>query len=86
MGNLSCSNVCRHAVIAGILTLLPATSVLALKAPEGVIWQPAPAPSKPSEDPVKKSRPAKESGTAPAAGSSPERVRADSAVSFPVDI
>lgn len=86
MGNLSCSNVFKHAVIAGVLAVLTATPALALKVPEGVIRQPPPAPSKPSGNNGKKSQPAKEPATAPARGSSVERVRADSAVSFPVDI
>ena len=86
MGNLTFSNVCKHAVFAGVLVVLPATSVLALKAPEGVISQPAPEAPEPPRNAGEKSQPAKQPRTAPAGGSSVERVRADSAVSFPVDI
>ncbi len=86
MRYLICADFRRRAVIAAVLLSLPVTSVLALKPPENVIHQPSPVPAEPSKATNKKSRPVDVPRTAPARGSSSERVQADSAVSFPVDI
>ena len=86
MRYLNCSVVSRHALVTGVLLMLSATPLLALKPPGNVMPQTAPAPAEPTREADKKSMPADVSRTAPAKPASSERVQADSAVSFPVDI
>ena len=86
MRYLNCSVVSRRALVTGALLMLSATPILALKPPDKIMPQTAPAPAEPSRETDKKSMPADVSRAAPAKPASSERVQADSAVSFPVDI
>lgn len=82
MRYLNCSHVCRRALVTGVLLALPATPLFALKPPGNT----APVPAEPSKKTDEKSVPADVSHAKPVTPSSSERVQADSAVSFPVDI
>ena len=86
MRYLTCANIFRRSLVAGILMMLPATPLLALKPPGTAVQQPAPATPEPSGVTAEKPLPADVQRTEPASSSSSERVQADSAVSFPVDI
>jgi hypothetical protein len=86
MRYLTYSDAYGCALIAGVLLMLQATPVLALKPPGDVVQQPSPVPAEPPKVKSKKSLPADVTRTAPARRSPSERVQADSAVSFPVDI
>ena len=76
-----------RSLLVSVLLLLPAARVLALKAPDpgNAVQQPTPAPADTSTTtPKVKSAPDKR--PTPARPPSVERIQADSAVSFPVDI
>ena len=78
---------CVRTLLVSVLLILPASAVFALKAPEpgNAVQQPAPMPAETSTTaPVENAVPDK--SPAPARPSSEERIQADSAVSFPVDI
>ncbi len=77
----------RFTLLVSVLLILPAAEVFALKAPEpgNSVQQPAPAPaSTPTNTAAEK--PVPEKTPVPIRSSPVERVQADSAVSFPVDI
>ena len=86
MRYLNCSVVSRRVLVTGVLLMLSATPLLALKPPGNVMPQTTPEPAEPSRETNNKSMPADVPRTAPAKPASSERVQADSAVSFPVDI
>ncbi len=86
MRYLNCSVVSRRVLVTGVLLMLSATPSLALKPPDNVMPQTTPEPAEPPRETDKESLPADVSRSAPAKPASSERVRADSAVSFPVDI
>jgi len=86
MRYLTCSNVFGCSLVASILLMLPATPLLALKPPGTAVQQPASPSSERSKVTTKKPLPADVQRSEPASSSSSERVQADSAVSFPVDI
>ena len=86
MRYLSCSNVFSRALFVSAFLLLPTAPLFALKPPGDAVQQPAPAPAEPPSTINEKSVPAVAPRTAPATPRTSERVQADSAVSFPVDI
>ena len=87
MRYLTCTGIFRRSLIASILLMLPATPALALKPPGNSVQSPPPATSaEPSKTTNEKSLPAEVPRASPTRPSSSERVQADSAVSFPVDI
>jgi hypothetical protein len=86
MRGLNCTDIYRYTLAGCILLVLPATSVFALKPPGNAVPQPAPLPSEPSKVTSDKPPRAVEPRVTPSGSSSQERVQADSAVSFPVDI
>lgn len=86
MRYLNCSVVSRRVLVTGVLLMLSATPLLALKPPDNVMPQTTPEPAESSSETNGKSMPADVSRPAPAKPAPSERVQADSAVSFPVDI
>jgi len=85
MRHLKRSFVYRRTLIAGILMVLAAAPVFALKPPVNTVQPASPAADELSEVENKKPPPDKAPRAKPARPAS-ERVQADSAVSFPVDI
>jgi hypothetical protein len=85
MRDLKRSFVYHRALIAGLLVVLPAAPLFALKPPVNAVQPASPAADDLSEVENKRPPPEKSPRAKPARPSS-ERVQADSAVSFPVDI